>query len=131
MWEFHRSSGTFEPDLFWQDRDEDPAVREFAERIVNGVIARIAEVDQLIRTASLNWRIDRMATVDRNVLRLATYELLDQKDTPVKVVLNEAIELSKRFGTEDSSSFVNGVLDKVASLLKDRADEPASDGPRE
>jgi len=131
MWEFHRASGTFEPDLFWQDRDEDPAVREFAERIVNGVIARIAEVDQLIRTASLNWRIDRMATVDRNVLRLATYELLDQKDTPVKVVLNEAIELSKRFGTEDSSSFVNGVLDKVASLLKDRSGEPASDGPRE
>jgi len=86
--------------------------------LVAGVIRRLAEVDELIRQASLNWRIDRMAMVDRNILRLATFELMEVLETPMKVVLNEAIELSKRFGTEDSGAFVNGVLDKVGSLLR-------------
>jgi N utilization substance protein B len=72
----------------------------------------------MIRKASLNWRIDRMATVDRNILRLATFELMEVTDTPMKVVLNEAIELSKRYGSEDSSAFVNGVLDKIGSTLR-------------
>lgn len=123
MWEFHRNSdhaldhaGTA---TFWLDRkDEDQATRDFAQLLVRGVVARIDEVDDLIRKASLNWRIDRMATVDRNILRLATFELMQVTDTPLKVVLNEAIELSKRFGSEDSSAFVNGVLDKVGSTLR-------------
>jgi len=119
MWEFHKSlshSGTL---AFWVDRpQEELATRDFSNILVEGVVRRLEEVDELIRKASLNWRIDRMATVDRNILRLATFELMEVTDTPLKVVLNEAIELSKRYGSEDSSAFVNGVLDKIGSLLR-------------
>lgn len=118
MWEYYRTEGDFDSSLYWEDRGEEPATRQFAERLATGVIENIEKVDPLIRRASLNWRIDRMAMVDRNILRLATYELMAVPDTPVKVVLNEAIELSKRYGSEDSSAFVNGVLDKVASILR-------------
>ncbi len=121
MWEYHRPGGVFDPALYWADRTEEPAIRQFTERLVTGVIEHVEEVDPLIRRASLNWRIDRMAVVDRNILRLATYELMAVPDTPVKVVLNEAIELSKRYGSEDSSAFVNGVLDKIASILRSEA----------
>lgn len=128
MWEYQRPSGAFEPGLYWADRTEEPAMRAFADRLVAGVIERIEDVDQLIRRASLNWRIDRMAMVDRNILRLATYELMAVPDTPVKVVLNEAIELSKRYGSEDSSAFVNGVLDKIASILRSETAPDESQG---
>lgn len=128
MLEYHRPVAAFLPTMYWEDRTEDPATREFADRLVKGVIERLEEVDHLIRKASLNWRIDRMATVDRNILRLATYELLAVPDTPVKVVLNEAIELSKRYGSEDSSAFVNGVLDKVASLLRSETSGEGAEG---
>lgn len=122
MWEFLKGDKRVEEQAFadyWEDHPEDKATKEFAERLVRGVIERQEEVDNLIRRASLNWRIDRMATVDRNVLRLATYELLAVPETPMKVVLNEAIELSKRYGTEDSGAFVNGVLDKVATIIRE------------
>ncbi len=128
MWEFHRASGTFDPGLYWEDRTEELAMREFADRLASGVIEHLEEVDQLIRRASLNWRIDRMAMVDRNILRLATYELMAVPETPVKVVLNEAIELGKRYGSEDSSAFVNGVLDKIASLLRSEGTDEGAQG---
>jgi len=119
MWEFHRALGHAGTDAFWGDRSqEEDATRDFATTLVEGVVRRLEEVDDLIRKASLNWRIDRMATVDRNILRLATFELMEVADTPMKVVLNEAIELSKRYGSEDSSAFVNGVLDKIGSILR-------------
>lgn len=119
MWEFHRALGHAGTEAFWGDRpQEETATRDFATTLVEGVVRRLEEVDELIRKASLNWRIDRMATVDRNILRLATFELMEVADTPMKVVLNEAIELSKRYGSEDSSAFVNGVLDKIGSLLR-------------
>lgn len=119
MWEFHRTLVHPGTQAFWVDRpQEELATREFAGSLVDGVVRRLDEVDELIRKASLNWRIDRMATVDRNILRLATFELMEVTDTPLKVVLNEAIELSKRYGSEDSSAFVNGVLDKIGSLLR-------------
>jgi N utilization substance protein B len=119
MWEFHRTLEHPGLAVFWEDRPtEENATREFAMTLVEGVVGRLEEVDELIRKASLNWRIDRMATVDRNILRLATFELMDVPETPLKVVLNEAIELSKRYGSEDSSAFVNGVLDKVGGTLR-------------
>jgi len=119
MWEFHRTLDHPGIGVFWLDRPgEETATRDFAMVLVQGVVERSEEVDELIRKASLNWRIDRMATVDRNILRLATFELLQVTETPLKVVLNEAIELSKRYGSEDSSAFVNGVLDKVGSTLR-------------
>ncbi len=119
MWEFQRTLDHTGIDVFWRDRPaEEVAIRDFASLLVAGVVEHLEEVDDLIRKASLNWRIDRMATVDRNILRIATYELMAVADTPLKVVLNEAIEMSKRYGSEDSSAFVNGVLDKIGQTLR-------------
>ena len=102
---------------FWKSFEPvEQEVRELAETLVRGVAAHRREVDEAVEEASSNWRLDRMARVDRNVLRLAAYELL-RTDVPVKVVINEAIELGKKFGSESSGAFVNGVLDKVAAGL--------------
>jgi N utilization substance protein B len=102
---------------FWRSFEPvEREVRELAEALVRGVAAHRREVDDAIENASANWRLDRMARVDRNVLRLAVYELL-QTDVPVKVAINEGIELGKKFGSESSGAFVNGVLDKVAAGL--------------
>jgi N utilization substance protein B len=102
---------------FWKSFE--PVEREvmtLAEALVRGVARRRRAIDETIEGVSLNWRLDRMAKVDRNVLRLAVYELLET-DVPVKVVINEAIELGKKFGSESSGAFVNGLLDKVAAAL--------------
>ena len=87
---------------------------EFTRSLVAGVEERSQEVDTLIEAASLNWRLSRMPTVDRNILRLATYELLASADVPASVSINEAVELAKRFGEKESGSFVNGILDRIA-----------------
>ncbi len=86
---------------------------EFAERIVLGVLEHSQELDGLIERYSEHWRLDRMNIVDRNILRMATFELLHCDDIPPKVTLNEAIDLGKRFGSEDSGSFINGILDRI------------------
>jgi N utilization substance protein B len=102
---------------FW--RSFEPVEKEvmtLAEAMVRGVAAHRREIDEQIERVSTHWRLDRMAKVDRNVLRLATYELL-QTDVPVKVAINEAIELGKKYGSESTGAFVNGVLDKIASEL--------------
>ena len=95
----------------------DPSAEKFAGELVLGAVSNREEIDGLITRASLKWGLGRMAVVDRNVLRLATYELLASPDTPARVVLNEAIELSKSFGGEESSTFVNGVLDRIRADL--------------
>ncbi len=81
---------------------------------MRGVVARLADVDKAIQRSTQNWRIERMARVDRNILRLAAWELLFGADAPPRVVLNEAIDIAKKFGTEESGAFVNGILDRVA-----------------
>jgi N utilization substance protein B len=86
---------------------------EFAERIVLGVLEHCSQLDQVIEASSEHWRLDRMSLIDRNILRIATFELLYCSETPPKVVLNEAIDLGKRFGSDDSGSFINGILDRV------------------
>jgi N utilization substance protein B len=102
---------------FWKSFEPvEREVMELAEALVRGVAAERRAVDDAIEQVSTNWRLDRMAKVDRNVLRVAVYELL-RTDVPVKVVINEAIELGKKYGSESSGAFVNGVLDKVASGL--------------
>lgn len=93
-----------------------PDVEEFAEELVRGVIANIESIDTLLGECSTNWKVPRMALVDRNVLRLATFELQHLRDIPPKVTLNEAIEIAKRYGAGDSSAFINGVLDRIASM---------------
>ena len=99
------------------DLDVDSQAQQFAREIVEAASTRAAEIDQLITTSSKNWRLDRMSRVDRNILRLGTCELLTFRDVPLKVVINEAVELAKRFGTAESSAFVNGVLDRIATAV--------------
>jgi N utilization substance protein B len=95
----------------------DPAAVDFARDLVDGVVAHLPEIDGLIETHSHNWRLDRMDRIDRNVLRLAIFELRFRDDIPRKVSLNEAVELGRTFGTEGSSAFINGLLDRVALAL--------------
>ena len=96
---------------FWEGLEVPGLVREFAERLVLGTWNESDRLDEEIGLAAVNWRLERMAAVDRNILRLAVYEILYQQEVPEIVVLDEAIELAKRFGSEDSSRFVNGLLD--------------------
>lgn len=93
-------------------------VEEFTRSLVLGVDAHQAEVDRLIQRYSQHWRLERMARVDRNVLRLAIFELLHLPEVPRRVTLNEAIELAKKFGTEESGAFVNGILDRAAQDVR-------------
>lgn len=108
-------------DLF--DLDVDPQAQQFARELVASASSRAAEIDELITSASKNWRIERMSRVDRNILRLGVCELVAFRDVPVKVVINEAVELAKRFGTAESSAFVNGVLDRIASAVGRNVEE--------
>lgn len=104
--------------LFWDhfapEEGVTDEVREFAGQLVRGTAERAHSIDETIQRFSQNWRLERMARVDRNILRLAVFELLHARDVPPRVVLNEAIELGKRFGTEESGAFINGILDRVA-----------------
>lgn len=97
------------------DLELDPSAQDFARELVAAATERAVELDQLITASSRNWRLERMSRVDRNILRLGACELVAFRDVPVKVVINEAVELAKRFGTAESSAFVNGVLDRIAT----------------
>jgi transcription antitermination protein NusB len=102
---------------FFENFDADPRARERAEAIVHGVLERRSRIDEVIGAHSPRWRIDRMALVDRNVLRLCVHELLFDLETPARVVIDEGVEIAKRFGAEQSAAFVNGVLDSAARAL--------------
>ena len=88
-------------------------VKDFADRLVRGVTEHLSEIDSLIRKHAEHWSLERMALVDRNILRLAIFELLYIADIPAKVTINEAIEIAKRYGDESSSAFINGILDRI------------------
>ena len=94
------------------------ASKLFANELLDGIHAHLDQIDSLISQFSEHWRLDRMSMVDRNVLRLAIYELLCRPDIPAKVSINEAVELGKKFGTEDSGAFVNGILDRIRLDLR-------------
>lgn len=99
--------------IYWENNPADPEIREFANQLVSGVIQYQEPIDQWIAKCADNWDITRMAAVDKNILRLASYELLYTEEIPPKVAINEAVELAKKYGDTDSSKFVNGVLDKI------------------
>jgi N utilization substance protein B len=103
--------------LFWREFGGDPETRPYADESVRGVLEKRDDLDETIRIASDNWRIERMTRVDRNVLRLGTWELKYKTDVPRAVILDEAIELAKRYGSEESGAFVNGVLNQIAENL--------------
>jgi N utilization substance protein B len=101
---------------FWSEHEPDEEVRAFAEEIVKGTYKHLGKINDQIHACAKNWSLDRMSTVDRNVLRMAVYEILFRMDIPTSVTINEAIELAKKFGTEESGAFVNGILDSVARV---------------
>lgn len=102
---------------FWKANPSPDPVRQFADRLVEGAVEHRLEIDRKLAEIAENWRLDRMSTVDRNVLRMAMYELTYERGTPAKVVINEAIDIAKKFGTEQSAAFVNGVLDAAMREL--------------
>lgn len=103
---------------FWQENPVKPPIREFADRLVTGTVRQLEEIDRRIMAAAENWRFERMAHVDRNLLRMAVWEFLAEPETPRSVVINEAIEVAKKYGAAESPQFVNGVLDGVKRELE-------------
>jgi N utilization substance protein B len=135
QWEVGRASAHEVVRTYWPGRDAPPDQedefadrlpdaalvedeRTFANQLVAGTIARVAEADELIGAHARNWRVERMAVIDRLVLRLAIYELLAEPRTPARVIINEALELARTFSGEEPVPFINGVLDSVRKTLK-------------
>jgi N utilization substance protein B len=114
QWDIHGNTDHWLKE-FWERHAASDEVRQFTDRLVEGVMANAAELDRLIASHATNWRVDRMPIVDRNILRAALYELVWMPDVPAKVTVNEAIELAKQFADEETKGFVNGILDKVLS----------------
>ncbi len=95
-----------------------PDERPFFTQLVEGVLARREQLDALIRSASDNWSLERMSGVDRNVMRIAVFEMLSCEDIPAKVSINEAVDIGKKFGTEDSGAFINGIIDTIRAAIE-------------
>lgn len=121
-----KTDGSFSTAEYWKelsDGELDDRGREFADKLVNGTLERKDIIDDRIRTRAEHWRIERMANVDRNVLRLAVYEFLFE-DTPHTVVINEALEIARRFSSFEATQFINGILDAIKlDLEKENSDE--------
>ena len=108
--------------LFWNNFEVLKGAMDFSERLVKGVEQHRKELDRIIEQYSSNWRVDRMTHVDRTILRIATYEILYCDDIPPRVAINEAIDIGKKYGSEDSGAFINGILDKVKSEERRQAE---------
>lgn len=109
---------------FWANTEEqDPEVKAFAEDLISGTIRHLKELDVLLQKVAEKWKVLRMASVDRTIMRFSAYEVLFRKDIPNAVTINEALEIAKKYSTAESASFINGILDKIA---KDYADEEES-----
>lgn len=104
-------------ELFWNNFEAPENVREFSTHLIKGTHNRLLEIDELIKSCSENWSLDRMSKVDKSILRLAVFELVYCGDIPPKVTLNEAIDLGKYYGSENSGSFINGILDALYTKL--------------
>ncbi|MFQ5878095.1 MAG: transcription antitermination factor NusB [Acidobacteriota bacterium] len=111
---------------FWATVEAPPEVRSFAERLARGSLAAAPEIDALLGEILAHWRLERLAIVDRNVLRMAAFEFLHETDTPKIVAIDEAIEVAKRFGGEQSGQFVNGILDALRKKLEEEGPGGAS-----
>lgn len=103
-------------EIFWEEHQAEEEVKEFTTSLAMGTVENLKRIDEVIGHYADNWELSRMAAVDRNILRLATYELLYLKEIPPKVSLNEAIDLAKKFGDTESGRFVNGILDRISKV---------------
>ena len=114
--------------VYWEHQRASEPVREYGTWIVERILDHGEAIDKAIQSASKNWRLSRMAVVDRNILRIAVCELLYEPTLVPAIVMNEAIEIAKRYSGEESAVFVNGVLDAVGRLLKGKAARPVRPG---
>ena len=114
---------------FCENFSHPPKTRAFFLKLVNGVIATGPEIDALIERFSKNWQISRMSLVDRNVIRIAVYELLFCLDIPSKVTINEALDISKKYSTPKSSSFINGILDHIHHTIRKQEKQKTRGAP--
>ena len=119
--------GVLTPEAYFEKHTVDPDTREFATRLIEGVLAEREALDRDIASLAENWRLERMACIDRNVLRIGAWEIINAPDVPGEVVINEAVELAKRYGAVRSGSFVNGILDRILALRRDPAQEGLDD----
>lgn len=103
--------------VLWEEENVDEIAREFSAYLVEGVLAKLADIDKTLKEYTIEWDLHRMAAVDRNIMRMALFEMVYSNEIPRAVVLNEAIELGKKFGAEESSRFINGVLGKISQDL--------------
>jgi N utilization substance protein B len=106
-------------DQYWKSKKASEEIKEYSTWLVNGVISDQAKIDNIIQQVSEHWRISRMALVDRNILRMAVFELLYEENIAPAIVINEAIEIAKKYSGEEAATFVNGILDAVRKELKD------------
>ncbi|HEB36891.1 hypothetical protein LCGC14_0613780 [marine sediment metagenome] len=106
-------------DQYWKSKKVSEEIKEYSTWLVNGVISDQAKIDNIIQKVSEHWRISRMALVDRNILRMAVFELLYEEKIAPAIVINEAIEITKKYSGEEAATFVNGILDAVRKDLKD------------
>jgi len=105
-------------ETYWNDLEENQDIKEFSSFLVRGVHSLLPEIDEKIKKTAKNWLLERMHKVDLSILRMAIFEMFYTNETPYKVVINEAIELAKKYGTDESHAFVNGILDKLSKTLK-------------
>jgi N utilization substance protein B len=105
-------------DLFWSNFEAPANVRGFSTQLIKGTRMHLNEIDDFIKSCSENWSLERMPVVDKSILRLAVYELVYCKDIPPKVTLNEAIDMGKAYGSENSGSFINGILDALYTKIR-------------
>jgi transcription antitermination protein NusB len=123
QWDFSRESYPDVRKSFWTLHQEaDDEVRNFSDQLVEGTIENIEMIDELLASHAEHWRLSRMAAVDRNILRMATFELLHETATPCAVVINEALEVARKFSTHESIHFINGILDSIRKERKDPAE---------
>jgi len=111
---------------YWKEKKASAKTKNYANWLVRGVISSKKEIDNIIEECSKNWRLSRMATVDRNIIRIATFELFSEQDIPSPVIINEAIEIAKKYGTEDSGQFVNGILDTIKRKVRKESEDEKS-----
>jgi len=123
QWEIGRQSIPEVTQSYWTSGLPDHSalpddLRQFATMLTHGVVSSLGEIDPMLAEAAVNWRLERMAVMDRIVLRLAVYELLRQPETPARVIINEALELARTFSSDEAVPFVNGVLDSIRRRLE-------------
>jgi len=115
-------------DWFWEDKKPDDKTRCFVEDVIRGVLQHQEKIDSMMQSYADHWALDRMGTVDRNIIRVALYEMLFRQDIPPVVSINEAIDIAKRFSSNEAGKFVNGILDRARKDLNRPDREPAAGG---